>query len=706
MEGHTSRITVISFSTDGKLFASASGDRSVPPEVRVWSSITGAMQQTLHGHTSQVSVLAFSPDDQVLASGCDDAIKIWKVATGALLQTFVYPSQVSNKALIVHELVFSPNGRLLMSRFSDDECFSIIMDLIWNTATGKLLQADEGLNEVTALRPVNLGPGQLLVEAIGNKVYLSDASSDTVLQTFEGVAQTCSLAISSDCQLLAFLSVNRTIDVWKTATGALWRTLHFTRKRSDMNLKFSPNNKFIILRSSQRELITSRPIVLSDFYKVIIWIWDIATGALQQTISYNSSSSSGRSNERFSPDCRRLATWSPVRIWDTATGALLQTLEAGSNLRPPLAFSPDGRLLVSRSVDSRLQLWDIATPFSEQDVERRFSEYIDLLEVSSNGRFLASSTFDSQIQLWDATAGTLLRTFETNQVVNVVVFSPDGRILAGGCTDAIWLWDTFTYSLQRIISSLEDIMAWSISSYGRTLPSAEGGRSVPRLNFGDVSTGALKRTKTPFTPIKALAFSPDSRLLASVSADLELRLSDVADTCSHTEPGKASSNSVKASGSMESHVLKNLRKWRLDWRLRSHRTSLAFSADSRLLACLIEDDISVWDTGTKSLRLADSAPSGVVSLAFSEDGSLLKTNMGSFKIQSSDEYPLPLFPPPSSSFSAAPDQIYVHQSEWIRYGKHAIWLPLEYRASQLWKVTGKSLAMGIESGGILIMSFV
>lgn len=189
------------------------------------------------------------------------------------------------------------------------------------------------------------------------------------------------------------------------------------------------------------------------------------------------------------------------------------------------------------------------------------------------------------------------------------MFFPDGRLLAGCCQDQIWFWNTSTYALERASPRLDNIKALSISPDGQVLASAEGGRSVSRIRLWDVSTGTLQRTETLSTPIEALAFSPDSRLLASISADFEVRLSVVADTCSHTQPGSAvaSSNSIKASGSMESHMLKNY--WKFPCRCnRSHRTSLAFSADCTLLACLIADKIAVWDTGTKSLRQADLAP--------------------------------------------------------------------------------------------------
>lgn len=185
-----------------------------------------------------------------------------------------------------------------------------------------------------------------------------------------------------------------------TATGALWRTLHYIHKPCEAGLKleFSPNSQFIILRSSHSKLIKSRqrPAVT---YETTVWIWDIAKGALPLTLSYESSSEQTRNAFHLAVEDLRLGLTGLGQL--QYESGILQLVLCFKSLKvsvPPRWHSPGSPLLVSGSVDSRVQLWDIAT--QGQDVERQFSTRIQLLEVSSNARFLASTTRGGQIQLW------------------------------------------------------------------------------------------------------------------------------------------------------------------------------------------------------------------------------------------------------------------------------------------------------------------
>jgi WD40 repeat protein len=67
----------------------------------------------------------------------------------------------------------------------------------------------------------------------------------------------------------------------------------------------------------------------------------------------------------FSPDGRRLVSGSvdnTLRLWDAATGKPIGPPLQGHTTRvESLAFSPDGRRLVFGSRDKTLRLWDAAT---------------------------------------------------------------------------------------------------------------------------------------------------------------------------------------------------------------------------------------------------------------------------------------------------------------------------------------------------------
>ena len=78
LKGHTTYVTNVTFSPNGKQIASGSGDSTV----KIWDFRTNQTLLTLEGHTKRVTSVAFSPDGKQIVSGSlDRTVKIWDSST-------------------------------------------------------------------------------------------------------------------------------------------------------------------------------------------------------------------------------------------------------------------------------------------------------------------------------------------------------------------------------------------------------------------------------------------------------------------------------------------------------------------------------------------------------------------------------------------------------------------------------------------------
>ena len=229
--------------------------------------------------------------------------------------------------------------------------------------------------------------------------------------------------------------------------------------------------------------------------------------------------SESRAPQARQPD--RISTLQSLN--DTAaTRAVLTPQRSHSGSVNSVAFSLDGRLLVSGGGDRTLRLWDVATA----SLIRVFSGHVGpvgAVAFSPDGRSILSGSQDHTLRLWQTASGELVREFKTRAPITSVAFSPDGHRILSASTDGILdLWDAGSEEAIRKfgVDAGKKLFA-AFSPDGRWIASEAAPGS--RLVLWDAASGALIREIKVDPGWHGFAFSPDGRQIAAGSgAELKL----------------------------------------------------------------------------------------------------------------------------------------------------------------------------------------
>ncbi len=335
-----------------------------------------------------VSHIDFSPDGQFIAVASELGIELYNAQTYNK-EAFFQDKNDGRRDGAIREaqhyrVMFSPDGQMLASANH-----SIIK--LWSvtekreTATFKvqndddwwLLEDDEDLVFSFA---ITFSPdSQVLAIGISRTIKLWSVAEKHETATFKNEASVFDLAFSPDGQTLAVGSSDDTVRLWSISEGREFAKFgeSFSRKgytgRATIgvfSIRFSPDGR--ILAGEGDGGISLWTVPEGDpFFSLGVgmapmsmgWLWSIS----------------------FSPDMKMLASGhydGTIRLWvvpekHEITPEFRQTLEQSTAVDPLkitslkedqsgvncLAFSPDGRTLISGHESGSVQIWDIPTTY-------------------------------------------------------------------------------------------------------------------------------------------------------------------------------------------------------------------------------------------------------------------------------------------------------------------------------------------------------
>ncbi|MDE0021926.1 MAG: WD40 repeat domain-containing protein [Candidatus Poribacteria bacterium] len=348
LPGHPGGVRTVAFFPDGKTLLSAGGDNAV----RLWDLYTGRLLDTKSfSSLPDFSIAAVSHDGRTAAVCGYGELRLWDIATGAV-RTLKMPNTD-----MFYEPRFFPDDRKIAAIVDDRMGHETYSLCVWDVETGALLHTLKGVQRDNKVGPeytifANLTAGAVAAIGAGNSIKVWDPHKGALLHTLSGhTALITHIAYSPDGKSIASSSWDKTIRIWDLKTGALIQKIEGDGKYDFGWVEYSQDGKSVVSEG------------LADLF---LTIWDAKTGALLQKVRYLGKN---LSYVVYSPDRKKMfVVSSPYSmIFDAATWKRLQTLLITPEQPYCRAWSQDGKAIaLGGFYDGEIRIWDI-----EDDAERR-----------------------------------------------------------------------------------------------------------------------------------------------------------------------------------------------------------------------------------------------------------------------------------------------------------------------------------------------
>ncbi|KAF5695400.1 het-E-1 heterokaryon incompatibility protein [Fusarium denticulatum] len=565
LEGHTSTVSNIAFSGNGKWLASTSHDYTI----RIWNVATGVCLQTINSPYVEVHAVAFSSDSCCLATASENCtIEFWDTK----LEEFIKTRTVDTRGTVIIGLIFSPDDEWLASWSREREI------QIRNAKTGDCIYS------ITVEQRLPIGP-EIRFSFSSDSQRILLGSEQPGIRDIVGCEWTEYPDIHPERLLTSAFSSDGTWvgHAFGEHGHSIWR---FSEEGSHRVVDLLRDDGYALPSSGQ-----------------------YPAGRLLPTCQRSSA---------ISNDGKQVVTCTeyPFRlaIADTTTGAVTfadprTAAEAGSGLPMVMAWSADSQWLAVGGVgaNGQIGIWD-PKAIKDGSGSSKIPKRIRTMAFSTDGQRFASGSEDGIIEIVDMTRpGNSLLTLEGHDSpVYAIIFSPSGKMLATQCAFLVKIWTieasgecVQTFQAGRIDLRLATTCHWSMvfSTDDSQFAFVQGEHIIEVHDLTGQSIYELEAEH-----VSRLVFSPDGLSLAAGDMHGNVKVWDLR--------------------------AKDAPKWIFESN-RSSSLAIAYSSDGKLLAQVTSiGEISIWQIATEDRLLKLKTEWQIEQFSFGPDNRSLMTDHG------------------------------------------------------------------------------
>ena len=470
-------VSAITFSTDSQILTTVS--RDIPTSVDAGEDIFLQMDRLQHGEvmvtlwdvatgelcrsfpSKQVNFITATPSRQLLGADCPDKeVSIWQLDTGKNVASFSLPARVDF-------IGYSDSNRFL--------CLSGDLFTIWKDTERK--------------------------DFLLNQPKLPEAAPEGWLVTF-----------IPGTKHLVSLNRSGALKRWDIGIGQGIRLLEKGNRHGEDDGWFRGHT--LTCSSEERSLLTSilpiggKGVVLQNEEVRVTFTPEITTPEMAVV------------SAAVSPDLTVLATGggaldNAITLWNVETGKPIRVMTGHTGEVYDLAFSPDGKHLVSGGA----RAWEYDED-EDGTTLRRDATYMFQIEDGKSYYFCfrEDGHMDTSAKIWEVATGKCITTLENHGWMNRIAFSSDGSYLVTSSAKYVNLWCPKTWEKLATLDTVK-IESLTLSPDG-TLLAIGGTWPEQRIQIWNVITHALIVDFSGHkSDVESVAFSPDGTILASGSYD-------------------------------------------------------------------------------------------------------------------------------------------------------------------------------------------